>query len=175
MFGQPEREHWRAPARTTDYWGVKGIAEALAPRRACGSTPRRPRPPTATRRGRRSFRPAGAKVGWVGEIHPLVLREFDVRGPVAALGLDLASLLDAAPTERPVFEDLLTVPVSRRDLALLVPDTVAAAERDRPRPGPPVAPSCTMCGSSTGTPATRSRRARSASRCGSRSPTRAAR
>ncbi len=128
MFGQPEREHWRAPARTTDYWGAKGVAEALA----AAAGVRLDAAPAAATYGhparQAELQAAGAKVGWVGEIHPLVLREFEVRGPVAAFGLDFAALLDAAPTERPQFEDLLTVPVSRRDLALLVPDTVTAAE-----------------------------------------------
>ena len=70
----------------------------------------------------------GAKVGWVGEIHPAVLRNFDVRGPVAVLGLDLQSLLDTAPAQRPVFEDLLSVPASTRDLALIVDDAIRASD-----------------------------------------------
>jgi len=128
MFGQAERDHWRAPARLTDYWGIKGVAEALA----AAAGVRVDAAPAAATYGhparQAELQAAGAKVGWVGEIHPLVLREFDVRGPVAVFGLDLASLLDAAQTERPQFEDLLTVPVSNRDLAVIVPDTVTAAE-----------------------------------------------
>jgi phenylalanyl-tRNA synthetase beta chain len=51
-----------------------------------------------------------------------------VRGPVAVLGRDLQSLLDATPAERPVFEDLLSVPASTRDLALVVEDAVRASD-----------------------------------------------
>jgi phenylalanyl-tRNA synthetase beta chain len=68
------------------------------------------------------------KVGWVGEVHPTVLRNFDVNGPAAVFGLDLTSLLEAQPDERPVFRDLLAVPASTRDLAVLVDDTVASAD-----------------------------------------------
>lgn len=128
MFGQPARDHWRAPARTIDLWGVKGIAETLA--RAAGV-----QIATATASAtyghplrQAELQAAGAKVGWVGEIHPTVLRNFDVRGPVAVVGLDLQALLDAAPAERPAFEDLLSVPASTRDLALVVADTVRASE-----------------------------------------------
>ena len=128
MFGQPEREHWRAPERPNDYWGIKGVAEALAA--AAGvrldAAPAEATYGHPTRQA--ELQAAGAKVGWVGEIHPLVVREFDVRGPVAAFGLDLAALLAAAPTERPQFEDLVTVPVSHRDLAVIVPDAVTAAD-----------------------------------------------
>jgi phenylalanyl-tRNA synthetase beta chain len=128
MFGQADRDHWRAPARLTDYWGIKGVAEALAA--AAGvSLDAAPAAATYGHPARQAeLQVAGAKVGWVGEIHPLVLREFEVRGPVAAFGLDLAALLGAAPTDRPQFEDLVTVPVSNRDLAVIVPDTVTAAE-----------------------------------------------
>jgi phenylalanyl-tRNA synthetase beta chain len=128
MFGQPGRDHWRSPARTVDVWAVKGIAETLA--RAADV--RIDVAPAAASYGhpvrQGELQAGGVKVGWVGEIHPAVLRNFDVRGPVAAVGLDLQSLLDAAPAERPVFEDLLSVPASTRDLALVVDDTVRSSD-----------------------------------------------
>ena len=128
MFGQPGRDHWRAPARTVDLWGAKGIGETLA--RAAGVRIDIARASATyghpARQG--ALQAGGVKVGWVGEIHPAVLRNFDVRGPVAAVGLDLQALLDAAPSERPVFEDLLSVPASTRDLALVVGDTVQASD-----------------------------------------------
>ena len=128
MFGQPANDHWRAPARTVDLWGAKGVAETLA--RAAGVR-LEIAPAIATyghpvRQG--ELRSGGAKVGWVGEIHPAVLRNFDVRGPAALLGLDLQALLNAAPSERPAFEDLLSVPASTRDLALVVADSVMSSD-----------------------------------------------
>ena len=42
--------------------------------------------------------------------------------------LDLDALLAAAPADPPAYEDLLTVPVSTRDLAVVVAETVPAAE-----------------------------------------------
>ena len=41
-----------------------------------------------------------AVVGWAGEVHPLVLRAFDVTPPVAAVVLDLDALLAAGPDRR---------------------------------------------------------------------------
>ena len=128
MFGPPAHDHWRAPVRTVDVWGAKGIAETLA--RAAGVrvevAPASASYGHPVRQG--ELRASGAKVGWVGEIHPAVLRNFDVRGPVAAVGLDLQALLDAAPAGRPAFEDLLSVPASTRDLALIVDDSVRASD-----------------------------------------------
>jgi phenylalanyl-tRNA synthetase beta chain len=128
MFGQPARDHWRAPPRTVDFWGAKGVAEALA--RAAGV--RVDVAPAGAPYGhparQAEIRAGGAKIGWVGEIHPAVLRNFDVKGPAAVVGLDLHALLDAVPAERPAFEDLLSVPASTRDLAVIVADTVTAAD-----------------------------------------------
>lgn len=128
MFGQPANDHWRAPVRTVDLWGAKGVAETLA--RAAGvrldiaaasATYGHP-----VRQG--ELQAGGVKVGWVGEIHPSVLRTFDVRGPAALVGLDLQGLLDSAPSERPAFEDLLSVPASTRDLAMVVADSVMSSD-----------------------------------------------
>jgi phenylalanyl-tRNA synthetase beta chain len=68
-----------------------------------------------------------AVVGWAAEMHPLVLRAFDVAAPVAAVVLDLEALL-AARGSPAQYEDLLTVPMSTRDLALVVAETVPAAD-----------------------------------------------
>ena len=67
-------------------------------------------------------------VGWAGEVHPLVLREFDVKGPTAAVVLDLEALATAAAGPPAAYADLPTVPVSTRDLALIVSDGVPAAD-----------------------------------------------
>ena len=65
-------------------------------------------------------------VGWVGELHPLVAREYDLTGAAAAFEVDLDRLVrhaDAVPTYR----DLTSFPALRQDLAVAVPDDVPAA------------------------------------------------
>jgi phenylalanyl-tRNA synthetase beta chain len=69
-----------------------------------------------------------ATIAWAAEVHPRVLKAFDVDGPVAAAVLDLDALLRAAPSAPPQFQDLLTVPVSTRDLAVVVADGVRSAD-----------------------------------------------
>ena len=109
-------------------------------------------------------------VGWAGEVHPGVLRNFDVAGPSAAVVIDLDALGAAAPAGVPQFEDLLSVPASTRDLALVVGDDVAAATlvATARRAG---GAWCAMRASSTATPASRSARTGSAWRSGWSSPT----
>jgi len=137
VFGAPVRDHWRAPAPANDVWSAIGLAEALA---RTGGVRLRPTPnaapyfhPVRQARLLAAGRDGEAAddappVAWAGEVHPLVLRAFDVTGPVTAVVIDLAALLAAAPAGATPFEDLLTVPVSTRDVAVVVPAEVRAAD-----------------------------------------------
>jgi phenylalanyl-tRNA synthetase beta chain len=64
-------------------------------------------------------------VGWVGEIHPLVAAEWDIEATVTGFELDL----DAVPMPEPrLYTDLTSFPEVREDLAVVVADTVPAAQ-----------------------------------------------
>jgi phenylalanyl-tRNA synthetase beta chain len=60
--------------------------------------------------------------GWVGELHPEVLD-----GRFGAFELDLETLLEQAPGP-PVYEDVITYPALRQDLAFVVDEDVAAGD-----------------------------------------------
>jgi len=66
------------------------------------------------------------KIGWIGELHPLVARDWDLEGG-AAFELDvdaLAELVTTAPGYRPVS----TFPAVIQDIAVVVTDDVPAAD-----------------------------------------------
>jgi phenylalanyl-tRNA synthetase beta chain len=66
------------------------------------------------------------KIGWLGELHPLVARDWDLEGG-AAFELDvdaLAELVDTAPGYRPVS----TFPAVIQDIAVVVDEDVPAAD-----------------------------------------------
>ena len=67
---------------------------------------------------------AGAHAGWIGEVHPLVAAQWDLRDKVAGFELDL----DAVP-EPPtaVYRGLSDFPDVREDLAVVLPERVTAA------------------------------------------------
>lgn len=75
----------------------------------------------------------GETLGWLGELHPLVARSWDVQGAGAAqsslavLELDLDGLLAATPPD-PEYVDLISYPALRQDLAVILPADVPAAE-----------------------------------------------
>jgi phenylalanyl-tRNA synthetase beta chain len=126
-WGRVGTEGWRARPRPVDVHTATGLAATLA--RAAGvRTETRPNAAPYFHPVRQARLVAGESVvGWAAEMHPLVLRAFDVAPPVAAVVLDLEALL-AARGAAQRYEDLLTVPVSTRDLALVVSETVPAAD-----------------------------------------------
>ncbi|MGB0098246.1 MAG: phenylalanine--tRNA ligase subunit beta [Solirubrobacteraceae bacterium] len=69
----------------------------------------------------------GEPVGWIGEIHPLVAGDWDLKEAVAGFELDLDAVAPAAPTVT-LHEDLTTFPEVREDLAVVVSDQVTAEE-----------------------------------------------
>jgi phenylalanyl-tRNA synthetase beta chain len=67
----------------------------------------------------------GQELGWLGELHPLVAREWGIDGAaVMELGLDL--LLGSAEAQGP-YRDVISYPALRQDLAVVLAEDVAAA------------------------------------------------
>jgi phenylalanyl-tRNA synthetase beta chain len=65
---------------------------------------------------------ARVQSGWVGELHPTLLE-----GEWGVFELDLETLLELLP-ERLVYEDVITFPALRQDLAFVVGEDVAAGD-----------------------------------------------
>jgi phenylalanyl-tRNA synthetase beta chain len=66
-----------------------------------------------------------AVVGWVGDVHPLVAREWDLDG-VAAFEIDLDAVIATAELV-PEYEDLTSFPELREDIAIVVDERLPAA------------------------------------------------
>jgi phenylalanyl-tRNA synthetase beta chain len=64
------------------------------------------------------------RLGFVGEVHPLVAAEWDL-GRTAVFAIDLGKLAAASPPV-PAFKAFASVPSLRQDLAVVLPDDVAA-------------------------------------------------
>ncbi|HWK27965.1 MAG TPA: phenylalanine--tRNA ligase subunit beta [Solirubrobacter sp.] len=68
----------------------------------------------------------GQDAGWLGELHPAVAAEWDL-GRVAGFELDLPTVL-AHAVVTPYYEDVLSFPAIRQDLAFWLPAERTAAE-----------------------------------------------
>ena len=64
---------------------------------------------------------AVTEAGWLGELHPTLLE-----GEWGALELDVADLMAPLP-ERILYEDVITYPANRQDIAIAVAEDVEAA------------------------------------------------
>jgi phenylalanyl-tRNA synthetase beta chain len=68
----------------------------------------------------------GAPAGWIGEIHPQVAGAWDWSDAIAAFEVDLDAVADLVAIAR--YADVTSFPEVREDLAVIVADTVSAAE-----------------------------------------------
>ncbi len=66
-------------------------------------------------------------LGFVGVVHPLVARSWDIEQPAAAFAIDLGKVAAAAP-EVTRFADLAAFPAVKRDLSLSLPAQTPAGE-----------------------------------------------
>ena len=128
LFGAPGARGWRQQPDDVDVWSATGLGIALA--RAAGieaeAAPGAERPDLHPIRQAR-ITAHGHRIGIAGEVHPAVLQAFDVKGPVVMVTLWIADLAKQRPVEPRKYVDLISVPVSTRDLAVIVPDSVPAS------------------------------------------------
>jgi len=65
----------------------------------------------------------GERVGVAGELHPGVIQDLGLAPRTCAVELDLDAMIERAPQIRPAPE-VITTPVAKEDIALIVPDAV---------------------------------------------------
>lgn len=119
---------WRSPAPpAADVFAAKAVLAAVAAALRV-DVAAEPSPEPFLHPGRSAaVLLAGERIGWLGEIHPLVTREWEI-GPAAAFEVDLAALEAAAAAYVTDYRDLTSYPEARIDLAVVVADDVAAAQ-----------------------------------------------
>jgi phenylalanyl-tRNA synthetase beta chain len=118
---------WRTPARAADFYAVKGLLEALMEAAGVEWHAREGGPPFLhPGRAASILAGDGVELGWLGELHPLVLREWELDGPAAAFELNVDALLDLAP-EASRYSDVTSFPAVLQDIAVIVPEDVPAA------------------------------------------------
>jgi phenylalanyl-tRNA synthetase beta chain len=118
---------WRGDGESADFFALKGVLEALAGQ--LGAT-------LACESGEQPFlhpgrsaavNVGGIAAGWIGELHPLVCRAWDIEAAVG-FEVDLAALVAVATAGEETYEDVTTFPAVYQDLAVVVPIDQPAAE-----------------------------------------------
>ena len=72
----------------------------------------------------------GVPIGWIGEIHPSVTAAFGL-GQVVAFEIEFGLLIEASPAGREEFRDVPAFPPVERDLGIVVPEDLPAAEIEK--------------------------------------------
>jgi len=110
-----------------DFFSVKGVLEALAVQLGVEAEVIPGEEPFLHpgRSGRVLV--AGQDIGWIGEVHPLVCREWDLEG-AAGFEIDLAPLVAASPYGEERYEDVISYPEVAQDVAVVVDESVPAAQ-----------------------------------------------
>jgi phenylalanyl-tRNA synthetase beta chain len=117
---------WRGGGEPADFFALKGTLEGLAGLLGVELSVELAEQPFLHPGRSARVDVAGQPAGWIGELHPLVCRDWDLEAAVA-FEVDLAALLAASPAGEETFEDVTTFPAVYQDLAVVVPADVAAA------------------------------------------------
>jgi phenylalanyl-tRNA synthetase beta chain len=118
---------WRGGGQPADFFALKAVLESLA-RQLEAEFAFEPASEPFLHPGRAAaVSVGGTPAGWLGEVHPLACREWDLEAAVA-FEIDAAPLLRAARAGEEAYEDVTTFPAVYQDLAVVVPLGVSAVE-----------------------------------------------
>jgi phenylalanyl-tRNA synthetase beta chain len=119
-------ESWRGEAEPADFFALKGVLEGVAATLGVALDFEEAAEPFLHPGRSARVTVAAEDVGWIGELHPLVCRAWDLEA-AAGFEVGLAALIAAAAAGEETFEDVTTFPAVRQDLAVVVPRDVPLA------------------------------------------------
>ncbi len=126
LSGAARPASWRDGApRSVDFFAAKGVLAGLLDTLRIPWTVSRATEPFLHPGRSARIETGGVAVGWVGEIHPLVAAEWDLRDTVAGFELDLDAVPEPAT---PLYREVSGFPDVREDIAVVVSDDVGAAQ-----------------------------------------------
>nr|AOO54645.1 phenylalanyl-tRNA synthetase subunit beta [uncultured bacterium] len=118
-YGAVQSEQWGTAARNVDFYDVKGDVEALfAPRSLSFEAAVH----SASHPGRSArILLDGKAIGWMGELHPQWQQQYDLPQSLVWFEVEMSALL---ATSVPVVDEVSKLPPVRRDLAVVVDESV---------------------------------------------------
>ncbi len=131
MSGPQGNRHWsrEAEPNTADFYDLKGIIEELIEALNVSGFSLEPGNHPTFRPGRTAkILLNESQIGWLGELHPLVIKGYDLPSewPTIAADLDVEALLPQVPEIYEV-KDISPFPAVHEDIAILVDRSVPAA------------------------------------------------
>ena len=126
LTGAARPRSWRTPEPPpADFFAAKGaLAALLDTLRLHWSVAEAPQPFLHPGRSA-AVHVEGEPLGWLGEVHPLVTRAWDL-DRAAAFELDLDRMAELAGVRVETYDDVTSFPAVRQDIAVVVADDVPA-------------------------------------------------
>jgi phenylalanyl-tRNA synthetase beta chain len=118
---------WRGSSMEADFYSLKGVLESLSGRLGVGLEVQPGEEPFLHPGRAARVLVAGEDCGWLGEIHPLVCREWDLES-AAGFEVDLAPLVAASPLDSESYDDVISYPAVHQDVAVVVDEAVPGSE-----------------------------------------------
>ena len=127
IAGPQSDEHWSMESKTVDFFDLKGDLEAIIGLTVAGTE-------FSFRRATHSALHPGQcaeilrndrVIGYIGAVHPTLEKPFGLNGKTIVFELELDALLTA---NLPAAQAVSRFPANRRDIAVVVDETVAAAD-----------------------------------------------
>ncbi|HEX2126914.1 MAG TPA: hypothetical protein VHF45_10190, partial [Thermoleophilaceae bacterium] len=128
LLTEAARAGWRSEPRTADFFAARALLEASMEAAGVkwhavdGS-----RPFLHPGRAASVVASGGREIGWLGELHPLLVREWEVPGPVAAFEVDVDAIVELAAGRAETYSDVTSFPAVLQDIAVVVAEDVPAA------------------------------------------------
>jgi phenylalanyl-tRNA synthetase beta chain len=128
LWGRRDPRGWAAKDASNDFSDAKGAVEAMLSALSAGElTCRLARVAPFHPRATAEARVGEVVLGWIGELHPVVAQQLALPPGVFAFELELAALEKVAELS-PHFRPLPRYPAVLRDLAVVVPVSMEAAD-----------------------------------------------
>ncbi len=120
---------WQPVSREMDFFYLKGIVEELLGKLHLPEIVFSPLTAEYTYHPGRTatITSKGKLIGIIGEIHPQVLEKTDINQGVCVFEIDVLSLYEAIPSRHKA-QGISKYPAVKRDLALVVPEEISAAQ-----------------------------------------------
>ncbi len=120
-------EQWDQKPRALDFFDIKGDLERVIALRGIADVEMLPTKQHSWLHPGQAAKLilSGKEFGWIGAIHPLILKSFGIRNDVFAFELDVEILQQRS---LPQAKEISRFPAVRRDLAIVVPETTSYAE-----------------------------------------------
>ncbi len=125
ISGTVMSEQWAESSRTVDFFDLKGDLEALFGRTAAEIEYRSEAHPTLHPGQSARLYKAGQPLGWMGALHPRLEKALGLSQGAFLFEIELEALLEGV---LPKFQPLSRFPSIRRDLAIVVAESVSMAQ-----------------------------------------------